>query len=577
MIKAASAVVDLRRPVDAGALIGELKARRWERLFAVTPLAAWTLEEAGLAFENNSALVERRTFRAGSLGNFERVRRALLAAFGPEHESWMGLMLQITVFASYALAEDMRRRSLEGLDLHVFSDVPLETRDNVSLEAHLYNGCALYFQGLPADRHHEAARRSETLARLINRVKRLTPASLAQKILSLAPRSAGPSLVTDFGYDWAALRPHLVPRYSQRTFAQLASEAARFEGPEPDPMELDAFAAALESEFRDLLPRMLAPFVAAARDRAARYAALRARFDAHMPALAERHDLRAALGTMCGTDEQFLAHYYLKKAGRPSVIYQHGAYIQHWEMVGPAEVLPATHNLAYGSSDAAFMSGLRLGADIHRVGSVLLESIAADRPRKGDFLYALYHNPGNLLLAESELAHVETDHAALFHRHRRVIELFSGFKGLSLTIRPHPAQYTWGLYEPLREFVARRRIANIRFDQSPLDPDRYFAGYEGVILDYPSTGLLQAMTKGRNIACHIGNPYRVPAEAQALLSRAASCAEDDDAFLAVLKRWFSHGADAGDPSAREEFLSRYGKAERPTLSVLLPLLDKILS
>lgn len=573
----ASAVVDLRRPVDAAALAAELKARRFDRILAVTPLAAWTLEEAGLEFESNAVLVDRETFRTGCLGNHERVRRALVAAFGSESDSWMGLMLQLVAFAAYALGEDMRLRSLDGLDLDVYSDVPHGSRDRISLEAHLYNECALYFRAVPAARHRLVPRRRESLDRLLNRLRRLTPAAFAGKLLRLlpAPRRAGPALVTDYGYDWAALRPRLAPRFTQWTFAELAAGVRSLGGPEPDAAALDRFAAALEDEFRPLLPRTLAPFVAMARDRAERYGALRRRFADHLPSFADKHDLRAALGTLCGTDEQYLAHYYMKAAGRPSVFYQHGAYMQRWPMTDSAELLPATHNLAYGSADAVFMSGLRPGAKVSRVGSILLDAIEPDPERRGRFLYVTFLNPGNLALAESELARPDTDHGYLFSRHRKVLELFSRFEGLSLTVRHHPSQFTWGLYEPLREFAAARGIRNVSFDQSPLDPGRYYAGYEGVILDYPSTGLLQALAKGRSIACHVGVPYG--SDREDLLRRAAACADDDDGFLAVLERWCSEGAGEGDPQARREYLESFGKAERPSLSLVTPLLDDILS
>ena len=575
MSTGACAVVDLRRPVDAAALVAELKSRRWDRVFAVTPLAAWTLEEAGLAFETNAALVKRSAFRTGCLGHHERVRRALVAAFGAESDSWLGLMLQLVAFAAYALGEDMRLRSLDGLDLSVFSDAPHESRDRLSLEAHLYNECALYFGAVTAERHRAVPRRSESLARLLNRVKRLTPAGLGRKLARLMPRRGGPALVTDYGYDWAALRPHLEPSYSQWTFADLAAELRDLGGPEPDAATLDRFAAALTAEFQALLPRTLGPFVAMARDRAARYGVLRQRYADHLPAFADRADLRATLGTLCGTDEQFLTHHFMKAAGRPSLFYQHGAYMQRWPMTGPCEVFPATHNLAYGSADAAFLSGLSPKASVTTVGSALLDALERDEPVKGRFLYVMFLNPGNLALAESELAHPDTDHSYLFARHRMVMESFAARPELTLVLRPHPSQFTWGLYEPLREFAESRKMTNVVFDQSPLDPNRYYAGYEGVLMDYPCTGLLQAMAKGRKIACHTGVPYG--SDGAEILRRAIPCADDDAAFLAVVRRWCENGADDGDPGARRDYLLRFGLTGSPALPVARAIVDRALS
>lgn len=567
----ACAVVDLRRPVEPAAAVAELKSRRWDRVFAVTPLAAWTLERAGLAFESNGALVERGAFREGCLGDLERLRGALASAFGPEQDGWMGLTLELTAGAAYARSEHMRMRSLEGLDPVVFSDAPRTGED--TLEAHLYNRSALYLRAVPAERHRLVPRRPEAAARLLNRLKRLTPAALAGKILARlpAPRRAGPALVTDYGYDWAALRPSLEPRFAQWTFADLAREARRLGGAEPDAAALGRLRGALRTAFRDQFPGTLEAFLSLADGRAARYAELHALYAKHMPALASRLDLRAALGTLCGTDEQFLAHYFLKKAGKPSVFYQHGAYMQRWPMTGPEEVVPATHNLVYGSADESFVAGL--GGNVRRVGSAALDAIGPDAPRKGEFLYVMYVNPGNLLLAESAYARPDTDHAYLFRRHRRVLELFARRPELRLTVRQHPGQYTWALHEPLAELA--RGIRNVRFDQSPFDPDRYYSGYEAVLFDYPSTGLLQALAKGKTIACHVGVPYG--SDGEDLLRRAISCADDDDAFLSVLERWCEKGAADGDPRARAEYMERFAKAGRPSLSLALPLLDELLA
>ena len=570
------AVVDLRRPVVEDGLIAQLKAQSWDEVYAVTPLAAWLLEQAGIPFKNNDALVDAAEFRSSGLESFTRLEDLLRETFGAESESWLGLLQPLKMIADYALAEEMRWRSLEKAEAHLFSDLPHGSRTSLSWDDHIYNRAALYFWAVPAERHVIVARRSERLSRLVNRLMRLTPTGLWRKLPRLLPRSQKPGLVTAFAYDWAALRPELEPRFTAYTAAGVASEAVALGGASLGPETTDRFRAALEKQFRETLPRTLPHFLPVALECFERYALLRARLAEHMPKLAEERDLRGALSTFCGSPEEFLVNFFLKSRRLPTIFYQHGGYMQHFDLTASAETVPATHNLVYGSDDAAFLSGLRSDGRVLRVGSSVLDGLHPARPINNRFLYVLLLNPGNPLFADGKLSYPLTDHSALFRRHRRVLELFAGRPELTLVLRQHPAQYNWCLYEPLADFIAARGIKNVEFDQSPLDPDRYFSGYEGVVMDYPCTGMLQAMAKDVKLACHIGDPYHVAPEGEPSLRRAVACATDDDTFVALLEQWISGKIPAGTEEGRAEYLSRHGRATTPTLPAVRDFVEKTL-
>ncbi|MEK7382554.1 MAG: hypothetical protein AAB262_04630 [Elusimicrobiota bacterium] len=570
------AVVDLRRPVVEDGLIEALRARPWDEVYAVTPLAAWLLEQADIPFKNNDALVDAAEFRASGLENFTRLEHVFRDLFGAERESWLGLLAPLKMLADYALAEELRRRSLEQADVHIFSDLPHPTRAAVSWNDHIYNRAALYFWVVPAKRHTLIRRRSELLPRLVNRLKRLTPAGLLRKLARLAPRGVKPGLVTAFAYDWAPLRPFLKSQFSSFTAAELAAEALVLGGAPADDETAARFRSALEEEFQQTLPLTLPHLLAIALECFARYALLRRHLSEHIPDLVKRHDLRGALSTFCGSPEEYLVNYFLKAQALPTVFYQHGGYMQHFGLTAAAETVPASHNLAYGSDDAAFLSGLRADGRVYRMGSTLLDELRPACPQKSRFLYVLLLNPGNPLFADGNLSYPLTDHTAMFRRHRRVLKLFARRPESTLVLRQHPAQYNWCLYEPLSEFIANCGIKNVSFDQSPLDPDRYFSGYEGIIMDYPCTGLLQAMAKGAKLACHIGDPFHVAPEGEPALRRAAACAADDDAFIALLELWITGELPCGEEAARAEYLSRHGRGLDPSLPAVRAFVEETL-
>jgi hypothetical protein len=558
------AVVDLRRPVDGEGFVAALRSGSWREIYAVTPLAAWTLERAGIPFKNNDALVDAAAFRAEGLKNFSRLENALREAFGQD-DSWLGLSTPLKMIADYALGEELRWSALEKDEAWVFSDLAHDARDGASWDDHIYNRAALYFRALPARRHCLLPGRSERLPRLLNRLKRLTTAGLLNKLSRFAPRGGKPGLVTTYAHDWAALRPSLKSEYAAVSAGELAAAALTLGGARAGAEDSARLRAALEKEFSSVLPRTLPHLLPIMLERFDEYALLRLRLSEHLPALIERLRLRGALSTFCGSPEEFLVNYFLKARGLPTIFYQHGGYMQRFRLTKAAEAVPASDNLVFGSDDLSFLSGLRADGRVREVGSALLESLRPVRTRKGRFLYVLLLNPGNALFADGDLTFPLTDHAALFRRHRRVIELFARFPELTLTLRQHPAQYNWCLYEPLKEFVAGRGLKNVVFDQSALDPDRYFSGYEGVIMDYPCTGLLQAMAKGANLACHIGDPFHVAPDGEPALKRAAACAADDDAFVALLERWMSGAVPSGDDAARREYLARHGRGPAPSL------------
>lgn len=547
------AVVDLRRP--CAALPAALRKERWDEVRAMTPLAAWRLEEAGIPFATDAGIADAGWFRRECRENLARLGRAFDAFSEPE--GWLGLMYPLKMAADYGLAESRRLRAFAGRDARLFTDVRPAT--GAGLWEHVLNAASLYHGAFAPGRVTEVPRRWEGPARLRRRLAGLTWDKLKARLAAEAPAQR-PALVTSYGYDWAPYREELSARCAAVSAATVAKEARAAGAADDSAAERARFLGTLRRELAPAMPEAWEDVERLARGAIESYAGTRAAVRANLPEIVRRRRIAGALGTFCGTDEDFLVARGLKELGLPSVFYQHGGYMGESDLIRTAEVVPATLNVVYGEADRRLLSGWR------KDGSVLAAGCAGlprelGRPRAGDYLYVLLNNLGNASNADGPHVEPTTDATELFRRHRAVLELFGARPRLSLTVREHPAQHQWGLYEPLRELVARRGWRNVRFDDHPAPSAEFLRGREGVILDYVCTTLLPCLSGGARLACYTGGPYRFPPSPAAVLARTALCADDHEVFVSRLARWLEGERGPEDAAARRGLLELYGGTE----------------
>lgn len=549
-------IVDLRRPVEEDAFRRALAGGPVEDVFALTPLAGWLLEQAGLPHRTGGDLADKAWFQAEGLRNTDRTEEAFAACFGAETDSWRGLLNRVKTLLDYALVEEKRWTALEVAGGRVIADVPQASRESLSWEDHYYNRASLYFWG--AASFAEVPRRVGGMPTLAGRLLNLTPAVIADKALDRLAVGRRPALLTRYNGDWGAHKPWLRRRFGAVSPERLAHEALAASTEADDGRaepEAAALVDAVRSRVAGLVPRALAGVMAILENEATVYARLRRRLAGTAVAAARRHEVRAALSVAASGYEEYLIHHYLKAAGIPTLFHQHGAYMSRPMFMRSAEAAPATHNFAYGSADVGFYEAL--GArSVVKAGCTGLTKAALPAPGSGRFLYVLLHVEGNALNVTSRLHFPDTDATASFRRHRRVAELFGRRQGVSLSIREHPASSSWCLYEPLSEFIAGQGFTNVRLDRSPGPTSRFLQGYDGVILDYVCTTAIVSVAAGQRIACYLG-PFGLDPDGEAVLRSAAECAPDDDAFIALLERWLGGASPKTDPAARKRFIELY--------------------
>jgi len=571
-------IVDLRRPVHLGEFRRRLRRMPLDRVYALTPLADWLLEQEGVPFETDARLVDPDRFKAECLRNDSRLHEVFREVFGADQESWLGLTYELKLILDYALIEETRWRLLEENAGHVLCDIAQASRSSLAPDDHYLNRASLYFWGVAQERFVQVPRVSECLSQWALRLRRTTAAGLRRRILRRLPAGRRPVLVTQYPYDWEAYRPALEKQFQAMTTAQLAGEAlaAGPAAPAESERQRTSLRKALEARYAGVIPRTL-PHVLRMTDRQARrYAELRSALSHSLRTIAKRHGIRASLNAMASTHDEFLVNYYLKANGYPTLFHQHGGYMSEALFIHDAEIVPASHNFVYGEADADLFQRLRPGQPVFQVGSSALSRIASGPERPGRFLYVLLHHLGNANSVNSRIASALPDNTSLFRRHCRVIDLFGRHPEVRLYLREHPGQSSHFLYAPLREYVRQRRLRNVFLDRSAGSSSQYLSGYECVIMDYVSTSILHALAMRLSLVCHTGSPCRITPQAERLLERAAACADTDAAFAALLEHRLVHGPRGTDDGARERFLVLYGGSADPADPQARPHLERLL-
>lgn len=569
-----NALVDLRRPVRKDALRTALEERPG-KVLALTPLAEWLLERDGVPFERSDAFIDDAWFLREGLANFGRLEEAFGEAFGPSHDSWLGLMYPFKRLADYALIEERRWGAVEDLGAAVVSDLPYAACDEEEAIEHLEERGAFYFGAAPSSRHRLIARRSQRWSALVRRARRVSWASFTRRLVPAAPSGGKPVLVTEFGNEWASMRDPLSRRYDVLAPGRFAAMALERDGggSPSDGAAAEALVRSVSRRLASVAPRVLPRLERVLRRTAARYARLHGALARHGAGLGRELGVRGALSIIAGTPEEYLSNHFLKAAGRPTLFYQHGGYQVRSRLVLYAESLPATHNFVYGSDTAAFFAGWGRGGARTVSGSLNLSLLTPPAPRRGHFLYLLHPNQGSPIAVDSAYTLSFTDPTRFFRRHRQVFSAFAARPDAVLHARPHPCHYTYCPYEPLKELIAATGARNIVLDESVGPPDRVLDGYEAVLLDSVSTSLLQVLAKGVPAVCHTGPPAKMDPASERNLEKAAVCADTDEGFAAAVRGVLERGLPARDPEALKAYLEANGTRSSLTADAVAALLD----
>jgi hypothetical protein len=576
------------------AVSGERLRRRLERepastrLICCTPYAAFQAEQCGRAFQTLDEVCDLERFRCEGQTLCGVAKQLLDRAAGRADASLYGFVYELNHLLSCGLQEAVRAPLWNQPGTRLWSDIPATAFPGAGPVVSNEVQPAIPAGGTRMEMWPAV---SSEAARWRRRLRGVTAAKVGRKIrqpfagpLQAVRQWSGrrrPTIVTDYGYDWDRYRGVLSDT-DALSFAACARQLQEAAVPSSDWEPLwRSFGVELS---RELEARRLDPggwLRELLTNRFRRYLILRAACRRNLAALARQLDVRMALAASADATAYLLC-YYLRELGLPALYYQHGGYFLHSHVVPFFEVPSASINLVFGDGDREWFSASPWMRRCEAVGSDILDKMAPAGPlRPGTYLYVLNVAKGRGEYSEWSHHWPSLDGIAMFRRHCDVIELFARYPRQRLIIRPHPGQYSWALYEPLREFVRARQIRNVKVDDRPQNADQFLQNPDWVILDYACTAALQALAKNHpRVLCYTGAPYRILDEDAALLGRAVHCRDTHAGLLECLEQCLS-GAPlpAREAAAGVAFERRYGRrqGEPATFDRVSSLLRELMS
>jgi hypothetical protein len=264
---------------------------------------------------------------------------------------------------------------------------------------------------------------------------------------------------------------------------------------------------------------------------------------------------------LCGARAQSLDHLPTRIArnkGIPVLSWQHGAQgINKAPIMLSVDVMGSDYNLCFGEGvrdEFQEEARTRFSCDVRAVGSYELEEIAMAPPRgrlEYSVLYATTNYYGNWFYVSAPSAFLDLE---FWETQKSILDLL-GQSGKKTAFKLHPSQSS---EENLYEFLEMRGYRNI----TPFKTERTFLDLLGrsetVVLDFPSTTLLQSVAAGKPVFV-LTKHLKLTERALPVLGRRAWCTDDLSHFLAMLRGYLDEDIRETGPDLRDtQFLERYG-------------------
>ena len=277
--------------------------------------------------------------------------------------------------------------------------------------------------------------------------------------------------------------------------------------------------------------------------------------------ISRRLDALNPVAVLCGARARSLDHLPARIArdrGIPVLSWQHGSQgVNHAPIMLYTDVMGSDYHLCFGEGVrdefAADAMSIFL-CDVRSVGSYELQELVMAVPEKDpefSVLYATTSYYGNYLYVSAPSLFRDLE---FWETQRAILDLL-GRSGKKAAFKLHPSTPR---EENLYEFLDTQGYRNI----TPFKTERTFLDLlrcsEMVVLDFPSTALLQSIAAGKPVFV-LTKHLKLTNRALSLLAKRAWCADDLPRFLAMLQGYLDGTPRGPVPDIRNiEFLERYG-------------------
>ncbi|KQC04383.1 MAG: hypothetical protein APR53_03290 [Methanoculleus sp. SDB] len=265
---------------------------------------------------------------------------------------------------------------------------------------------------------------------------------------------------------------------------------------------------------------------------------------------------------ICGTKPYFIDHLAAHVAHRkqiPVVSWQHGSHgMNYAPLMLFVETMDSNAHLFFGEGVqevyAKDIERLAFATETIPVGSQELESLFATQTagrREYDVLYVTTNYMENHLYIFSPSVLQDND----FWRTQKTILDAVGRLGLKTAFKLHPGRY----YDHhLSEYVESKSYSCVTIIKNERSYTALLADADIVVIDFPSTTLLQALARGKTVFVLLRH-LKFNTHAINLLKKCAYCSEDPAELAEMIARYCTgKPLDQQPDSKNTEFLEHYG-------------------
>lgn len=251
----------------------------------------------------------------------------------------------------------------------------------------------------------------------------------------------------------------------------------------------------------------------------------------------------------------------------PVITWQHGGYgaMEIHPIVNYCDLINSNAHFVFGNGvlDSYLEAAERYGTKLIAVGSTSLESIenkesTTTENRKLNGKNILYVTSSYVQNDSCISAYPPFSDIFFWQTQKSIVDTLGKHDNYTVTIKLHPSN-NYDL-PPLQSYSTDCGYDNFRFIRREESFTELLQKADAVIIDFPFTTLLQALTTKKPVFAYTGLVY-YNENAQKSLTKRAICSRNLDEFLCILDKYLTDAVYEADLN-NIEFLEMYGIASR---------------
>lgn len=300
-----------------------------------------------------------------------------------------------------------------------------------------------------------------------------------------------------------------------------------------------------------------------------------------MEGFINKNNIKAVISSVIATSLDHSAAKAAHNQKVPVITWQHGAYgAFHHQIINYLDLISSDYHFVFGDGvkEQYTQQAISYGTKIVSTGSAALDRLAIkfSRERQSESRKILY------ITAAGYQNHLYISHYPPFsdnyfwQTQKAIIDTLGKHPEYSIIMKLHPTPYYRKL--DFKSYTDEKKYSNFEFIMNEKSTEELLLLADTVILDIPSTVLLQSLTTSKPVFVYMGHARFDPAPLQLLMNRAV-CHENLEEFILKLEDYLTNKNYSKDLS-NKDYLLRFGTyldkgfASRRAAEALRQIIDK---